>query len=339
MNKKELINKVKESLESIGCPENTLDYQKEGIYLSEDETFLGSLKWLPEDNLHRMIDCDISMCKSFDEAYQLFGKRGALRFDPYVVYSEERGNPSLCIRRNRFMHMFRGYRFQVSGTIAGIGDYGSSAYNMTFLTRPGYGDNLISKGLISYMLWWAAMIDAGFAFKNFYELFKKDKSILDDFIGKSMAHWRVGRDQHWSDLEPYITVSNDHIDTCNRNMYHVYSEHTGVIAYLAIGRKTVQVEIADHLLTITIPDLNDVGYDMTNEDDIDAFESQITILENNHYLEMIAVMALNLCGIHISFINWYHTFRKVRPMRKLNVPGVKNVESLNGIYKCEPDEF
>ena len=63
------------------------------------------------------------------------------------------------------------------------------------------------------------------------------------------------------------------------------------------------------------------------------------MLENNHYLEMLAVMALKLAGIHISFMNFYPLKGRMKTMRPINAPGVISVKNLNDIYNCTPDEF
>lgn len=332
--KKELINAITEKMTAAGVSEG----KRNNYYM--DKSFTESLRYLPEKNLQKMLDCDLSKCTSFSEAYQAFGRSGALRFKPYILQSHD-DNPSLCIRRDRFLHMFRGYHFQVSGTEDGIGDCGSGAYRTDFITRASYCESMLTKGLISYMLWWAAMIDVGFNFDNFRDLFKNDKPVLEDFLNRSMGYWRVGRDQHWGDIEPYIVFSTGEIDKCKRTMYQLYDKVNKIGVYFAMGKKTVQVQLSkQRLLTITIPDLNEgVGYDLEDEDERDEYDSQVYILEQNHYIEMITVMALALCGVKLSFINWYLLFGESSNMPPINAPGVTTVHSLNDIYKKEPDEF
>lgn len=332
--KKELINAIEEKMVVANVAEGERDDFLMG------EPFIASLKWLPEENLQKMLACDLSQCTSFNEAYQAFGRNGAFRFQPYIVQNRE-DNPSLCIRRDRFLHMFRGNYFQVSGTESGIGDCGSGAYRMNFLTQTSYGEKIFTKGLISYMLWWAAMIDVGFGFDNFHKLFEKDRQVLDDFLDKSMSYWRVRRDQHWCDIDSYIEFSTGEIDKCKRTMYQLCDKANKIGVYFAMGKKTVQVQLSgQRLLTITIPDFNEgVEYDLEDEDDKDDYDSQVYVLEQNHYIEMITVMALALCGIKLSFINWYILFGKRSDLPPINAPGVTTVRSLNDIYKKKPDEF
>ena len=49
--------------------------------------------------------------------------------------------------------MFRGYHFQASNTVQGIGDAGSGSYRTDFLMYR------VFPCLMSYILWWAAYID------------------------------------------------------------------------------------------------------------------------------------------------------------------------------------
>lgn len=334
-NKKELINKIAAMLEENGVPEPKYD-----DYVFSEE-FTKSLRWLPEENLQKMLKCDLSKCKTFGDAYQVFGRNGTLRFTPYIVNNGEE-NPSMCIRRDRFLHMFRGYHFQVSGTVDGIGDCGSGAYRTDFLTSASYYEKMLNKGLIAYMLWWAAMADAGFGFDNFRALFDEDKSVLEDFLNKSTAYWGCHFNYKWSDIEPYIVFSSGEIDKCSRKMYQLIDKCNKLGIYFAMGKKTIQVQVSDcKLLTLTIPDLNEgAGYDLTDEDDLDEYESQVYVLEENHYIEMLTVLALSLCRVKLSFINWYLLTGSGCPnLKPINSPDVVTVKSLNDIYKCEPDEF
>ena len=172
--KQQLIDKVQETMAKNGVSAPSEKHKMPGV-----ETFIQSLQWLPEENLQIMADCDISGCKSFQEAYQAYGRAGAFKFTPYLVDAKHSSNPCLCIRRNRFMHMFRGHYFQVSETVTGIIDHENGAYRTTFLTKVPYGNEMLRTGLISYMLWWAAFISVGFCFDNFRELFDANTRVLE----------------------------------------------------------------------------------------------------------------------------------------------------------------
>lgn len=332
--KKELINKTYEKLNSMGITH--LSDFKDMFDVDEDATC--GLMFMPIENIQKLVECPLNKCTNLKDVYQAWGKCGALRFTPYEV--DEDDNPSLVLRHNRFLHMFRGYSFQASGTSDGISDCGSGSYHTNFLTKTRYYNRVLHDGLISYMLWWAALIDVGFRFDNFIELFNKDIKPIEKFLADSMRYWNRDTGYKWSDVEKYITFDTGNIDTMQRKMYQL-KDYNGVVAYLAIGKKSVQVETVDStLLTIKIPELNEgTDYVLEDYDDLAEFEDEVHILEQNHYLEMIAVMALKLVGIHISFTNFYPLKGRMQTMRTINAPNVTNVTSLNDIYNCTPDEF
>ena len=97
---------------------------------------------------------------------------------------------------------------------------------------------------MSYMLWWAALIDVGFRFDNFIEAFNKDIKPIEKFLSDSMRYWNRSTSYKWSDVEKFITFSTGNIDIMQRKMYQL-NDGDDVFAYLAIGKKSVQVETAD----------------------------------------------------------------------------------------------
>ena len=332
--KQELINEIYEKLNTAGVVDSREVFD---TMFNTDEDANSGLMFMPIENLQKIAECPIDKCTQFREVYQAWGKCGALKFTPYEV--DEDYYPSLVLRHNRFLHMFRGYHFQASGTVDGIIDYGSGSYRTDFLTQSKHYNRILSSGLVAYMLWWAALIDVGFRFDNFVEAFNKDIKPIEKFLSDSIKCWRGPEGYSWADVEKYITIETGNINTRERKMYQL--DDGGLIAYLAIGKKSVQVETADNVLvTIKVPELNlGTDYDLDDEDDCYDFEIEVETLENNHYLEMLAVMALKLAGIHISFMNFYPLKGRMKTMRPINAPGVVSVKDLNDIYNCTPDEF
>ncbi len=340
MSKKEMIKDVCDKLTEKGLLEHVM--HDEYTNYSPSRGFGSTLRWLPVENLKKMVSCDISRCKDFRQVYDAWGRAGALRFEPYIaVDDEDDGNPSLVVRRDRFIHMFRGYHFQASGTIDGIGDCGSGAYRMDFVTRVPYYDKLLSNGIITYMLWWAGFIDVGFQFDNFREMFHNNIDVLNSFMNKSMGAWHLNQCRTWSDVEEYIKWETGNIDTVNRTMYQLVDDSGVVFCYMAMGKKTIQIELAgSQMFTLAIPNLNEDGiYNLDDEDELDEFESQEKVLIDNHYIEMLTVMAFKLCGVNLSFHGWWPLEKNFDKMRPINRPGVVDLKSLNEIYKKEPDEF
>lgn len=327
---KELVNRICEMLNEHGFVD-TYRHGESGPYTPE-RGFGAGLMYMPTENLERIINCEVKDWSEFIKVYNAWGRAGVLRFKPYSDHS--RNNPSLVIRHNRYLHMFRGYHFQASNTIQGIGEAGSGSYRTEFLIYA------LRPFLTSYILWWAAYIDVGFQFNNFIESFDNDKQSLEDFLHESMAFWKCDTQYHWNDVENYIKVDYTPIDINARKMYQITDDGVKVAAYLAIGKETVQVQTVEKTFTFTFPNLSE-GLPESYAEDEDRMEEIAERLEDNHYREMIAVMLLKLAGIHISFINWYplsHNVDLMR-MRPINAPDVTNVKSLANIYKAEPDEI
>lgn len=336
--KKELVNTICRELSR--CFGEDTDQFGHKVPYSPERGFGAGLMYLPLENLEAMRDCKISDDAKFGDVYQAWGRAGALRFKPYAVRDED--SVSLVLRHNRFLHMFRGYYFQASGTTSGDGDFGHGSYRTDFLTTAGWNCEIINKGLIAYMLWWAAYIDVGFQYRNFQDCFEDDIATVEEFLHNSIRDYYGAFQYHWSDIASMITTSNEPIDSNARRVYQLTDDGKSVLTYLAIGKKTIQVQTAKQTLTLEIPDLlTGSGYSRDKEDDMEAVESEVEILESNHYLEMLAVMLLKLANIHISFINWYslRPAKETDYMRPINAPDVINVESLNEIYKAVPDEF
>lgn len=335
-NKKELINKIEEALEEKGFS-SAIHFARPGY-----DTFVESLRWLPEKNLEGMLQTDISKCTDFDAAFQAYGRAGVFKFKPYMVPQDICENPCLCIRRDRFMHMFRGYHFQVSATVDGREDCESGAYRMDFLTKASYHTSMMRESLISYMLWWGSFISVGFCFDNVREIFNTDKDVLEEYLHTCMHFWGTDAKYTWTDVEKYIAWSIGSIDIKARNLYQLCDKgSSNVHAYIAIGKKTVQIELmGNKLLTLTLPDLNEgVGYNLEDEDDLMEYECDVEVLERNHYLEILTIMALFLCNIKINFTVWYWLAAAPRNIVYRKAANIKDMNSVNDIHNCIPDEF
>lgn len=314
-----------------------IDAYGEHVPYSSTCGFGKGLLYMPSENLEKMVNCELPDTNDFSKIYYAWAREGALKFTPYISDANE--NPTLVVRYNRYISMFRGYFFQASGTIEGYGDYGHSSYRTDYLTHSNGSKGILRCGMISYMLWWAGLIDVGFTFRNFEELFYTDISIIDEFVNRSSRYWRRGYNYHWSDVAKYISISNDEIDTRFRTPMQLRNDK-GIMAYIAIGKKTVQVQTSKRLVTITVPAFEiGSGYDLSNEDDRWSMEDEIELLENNNYLEAIATMAASLAGIHMSFTGFYWTSKAGKALRPINAPNVKTISDANGIWKITPDDM
>lgn len=314
------------------------------LEFTTDDGFCKGLLYLPRENLIRMVQCPIDDWSDLGKVYNAWGRAGALRFEPYVV--DEDTNPSLVVRHDRYIHMFRGYHFQASGTIDGIGDCGSGSYRIDFLTNGGRHGGVIKDSLLSYMLWWASFIDVGFRFDNFVKLFNSKRDVLEHFLNLTIKYCGGPSSYRWDDIENHIEIGDGNIDIYNRKMYQLQSEGNGVDAYMAIGYNSVQVETVDNkLVTIHIPEPGfGTSYNFESEldsDDWTEYDRECLMLADYHFREILLVMAAKLAGIDINFIGYrfLHPSKDRKRMKPINRPEVVIVKSLNEIYKAEPDNY
>ncbi len=335
--KKELIKGICNKLTRKGFVEETLPGLDEYTNYSPDRGFGKTLMWLPEENLKKMFDCDISKCTNFKQTYELWGKAGALRFKPYIIKKDN--NPCLVLKRDRFLRLFHGFYFQVSDSPNGNEDYGSGSYRTDFLVRAEAHADILRKGMIGNMLWWAALIDVGFAFDNFKDLFKTDIEVVNNFIRYVRWSWNRTNSKPWADIEMYLNWTAGSIDKINRKVYQLVDKSGVVFLYMSMGKKTIQVQKGSRVLTLTIPCLIEgTEYDLNNESDKEDFNEQIQGLEDSSYLEMLLVMVLKLADVNLNFTGWW-ALDKIERMRPINSPDVISVTTLKDIYGQEPDEF
>lgn len=332
--KKELIDKVCEQLNAKGL--KTKNAYGEVIPFSYDDGELSGFKFLPMENLVKMSECSIENLDDYKAIYHTWGENGVLNFKPYVVTDYD-GYPSLIMRHNRFLRLSLGHNFAVFDDFDDGASCGSCSYEMDYLIQCDRRERVFNKGLITYLLWWAALIDVGFRFNNFVKLFNQDKEVIEQFLHENMKYWNHLMNYTWADVEKLITVENGNIDTTHRKVYQV-STKDEVVAYLAIGEKTVQVETSNNrLLTINIPDFFvGTNYNLDKVSDLEYYNAEVYAMKRYHYLEIIAVMALKLAGVHISFTGVYTIDKTVTKMKPINA---FNVANLNAIYNAVPDEF
>lgn len=335
--KKKILNKVCKQLNAKGL--TTQNAFGDVIPFSIDEGELRGFKYLPMENIKKLSECDIEKLNNFKSIYAKWGRQGILNFEPYE-YDEYDGYPTLVLRHNRFLQLDSGKHFQASENMEGYSGCNSNSYDMLFLVQYAWDENVFNNSLVTYMLWWAALIDTGFHYKNFIELFNKDKTVIEKFLHANMKYWMHPMDYTWEDVERRITVEKGNIDFSSRKVFQIYT-NAEIIAYLAIGKQTVQVETSNNrLLTIHIPDfMIGTNYLLDETSDYEQYMAEAYAMQKNHYLEMLAVMALKLAGVHISFVNAYAIDKSIKPLRPINAPNVPMVNNLNAIYGVVPDEF
>lgn len=285
-----------------------------------DSESITELSWLPEDNLKRIAEYDgYSKAKDYRSLYQAWGREGFFKFTPYVV--DCNSNTTLCVRHNKFLHMFRGYHFQLSGTPDGDGDYGSGLLrtdNFINIMR----DYNYSKSHLGFIILYAAMIDCGFQNDNFRDLFYSDKKEVDEFFRNSMKYWGINVDYGYDIVNKYISYRDGSIDidAVDRTVY-CFRGKDGVWCRFWSSPKAVEVEYCydtdsdvgkSKVVRFEIPEpvvgINTDSIKWWNEEDTEdlnmAFDTACFKYEKIEYF--ILLMLLKLIGINSNYMATYN---------------------------------
>lgn len=147
-NKEVLINTLRDELVKRGFYEELGDPFSEEFTF--DKSFLETVKEaLPESQIERMIETlrTEKFSGKASNAYLKFKETGQLKVEPAILGDSRSGIPSLMLSWGNYLHWFRGYHFQISGTHSGHGTVYSGAdrldhaLNSISNLRDDYADN------------------------------------------------------------------------------------------------------------------------------------------------------------------------------------------------------
>lgn len=130
--KKELVAELKGKLINMGFYEDYSDPFATKFMFDKD--FMNTISVaVPESQ----IQCMIEMIEqhSFSTAaglYNAFKAAGLLHVEPIIMEDKKGKVPSLMLGWKKYLHWFRGYHFQISGTHSGIGSFYSGADRLDF---------------------------------------------------------------------------------------------------------------------------------------------------------------------------------------------------------------
>lgn len=276
--------------------------------------------WLPEENLKKMAEFDAGYrtAKSFADLYQSFGREGFYKFKPYVVDGKD--NETLCIRHNRFLHMFRGYHYQISATPDGKVDCGTGLMRTDNFIKMLHNEDY-AKSHLGFIIMYAAMIDCGFQNDNFRSLFYSDKDAVDEYFRKSMEYWGIKFTYGYDIVNKYISYRDGTLTEkeCGHYVYCFRDRH-GVWCRFWMSEKAVEVEYCcdtdsgignSRIIRFDIPDpiegldFKSIGWwtDDDTEDMRISFEEACYTHEKVEYF--ITLMLLKLVGINTNFMASY----------------------------------
>lgn len=345
--KAEYISKICEKLQEGGFK----SYDAEDILgrepiatLDSDSFELRAFRWLPEENLRKMSEFDYSKYEDWSKLYQAFGREGFFNMKPFITTKYEE-NPSLVLRHNRFLHMFRGYYFQISSTVTGQVDNGHGSFRTDGLLRNAEPRNFVRQSKLYYMLLYAALIDCGFMSTPFINLFENDRAAVDEFLSKSLKAWFIYNTYTWDDIAGYFTTSHESIIPAEHDkVYEVYAG-LATLCRFCVDKKSISVEYKPKgaalttTLTLNIPDVFDGVEPIEDEDD--KYDMQYAIdrcFNDKSYPKlMLLVMVLKLAGINLNWVACY-AVKKLDVFPKLNTNETIEVNKLSDVKIDVTDE-
>lgn len=317
--KTELLQQISDRLNAKGFTEHS----SKDLLSSDRQPFavgrglMKQFQWLPEENLKKIAEFDISACKDYTDVYQTWGRKGFFKFVPYIVDGKD--NPTLVLKHNKFMHMFRGYHFQISGTKDGIGECNIGNFRTSGLLRLLANYEHYEDSHLLFLMMYSAMIDCGFQNDNFRYAFYDHTDVIDKFFAASMKYWRVNFPYDSSLLQQYISYEDATLDSLeNTETTYEICVHGEPVCRFYMLQDEICVEYnptieltQSRLVRFSIPDacvgIAQDALTRMGDEGIDDMYGEIkdSISKYETIEQWILVMVLKLVGIHTCFMATY----------------------------------
>lgn len=302
------------------------------------------IEFIPEENW-KLINANYGEIRTEDKTLGSFlakaGELGYLKFEPYIK-ADSYGTPTLALAYNRYVHLFRGYYYQVSFTPDGVGDYSSPGIRIDEILRLFEG---MRDSKLLHSLYYMNCIAACFGIDEFDKLLETRPELVDEFMRLSVKRIFADYNTTYNDLMDYKSSIKD--DTFMTNAKFVYSvpytktmdayrlydlsqEYPRfVIEY--IGNGCLQYEkynFTDMFVGVNVEELaDDWGY---SQEEVTKIISEKIQHDPRVYCEL-AMFILNQVGVKCNFMAAY----SVKPCDALmpsNNPNIIRVENMNAIY-------
>lgn len=294
------------------------------------------LKWLPDLNLKQILKYSIpKKGMKIEDLRKEWGRQGFFKFKPYI---EDDYYPSLVLRTNRFLHMFRGYHFQVSYTHNGIGEYESGIQRiepLLKLCRDTIYEEFAAHSKYVALLWYSHLITVGSVIDSFRECLS-DSQLLTKFLVDTLACMGVSLNYSWDELKGYVSYGVGNIPYDEYQTVWEYDKDK-ILFRLAFNEQKVQVEYMrngkPHVLTLAIPDIFE-GVTTSNYSEEELEEIREEVLElGGKYIGNIGtftLLALSLAGFHANYMAMYSLEPRecLRPINSDNIVQVSKLEDI-----------
>lgn len=317
-----------------------------------------TLSYIPTENLIKLVD-NFSYIKEntvtgfLNEA----AKSGFLTFKPYITKNAY-GTPTLVLKYNRFVHLFRGYNYQCSYTANGIGEYSSAGIRIDHITK--LFDRELRECKLLKMLYYMNLITCCSELDSFNKLLKESPEVVDKFMRLSTSDIFDNYDvEYVRDMTnifnflsqeglPYGNVIYDRLNSPMlpdpKEVLRINASDTSDYGRLKIYYPDIiGIEVPTGNLcseTLLIAPKVYEGFDSKtiekfahiNDMDVDEYKEYISsrIFGDNHVFSQLVAYLLNSCGFVINYMVVY-PINNNETMRAINSNGVEVLKNLGSI--------
>lgn len=292
--------------------------------------------------------------KTFAYFMKSASKMGYLKFEPYIK-ENECGTPTLILKYNRYVHLFRGYHYQCSYTADGHGEYSSAGSRTDYLNNI-FGRELRESKLLK-VLYYMNLIACCKGIDAFDNLLKTNPELVDKFMKASTKDVFDSYD---------ITYMNDMMNVFSlvdtgasdekqklpepKDIFRVALNATTDMCRIKIyDTRLVGIEVwldeKVQEVLFTLPDWTEGVNDKRLRDEADwedmYYEEYIkwktdVIYSKKEILTSFINYALNTCGFVTNYMVTYPmNDAKDSKLRALNRQDIKEFKSLNDVPKYD----
>lgn len=315
------------------------------------DEFYTVLSVLPDNNLRTLISTFYYLSKqcgedkTFDKLMEVASRYKYLIFKPYILIN---GNetPTLVLKYNRYVHLFRGYNYQCSYTVNGIGEYSSASVRIDTL-RSIFGREFKDSKLAK-VLYYMNLIACCSGLDVFNKLLEKDSEVIDEFMRQSTKDIFTNFDITYKDLshmaifseeseltslsEPIEILRVPESDTTDYCRVRIYDTYMISIEYFQGRPREVLFRLPSWEDGVSEDVIKECAYweEMTIAE-YKNFKSREIYDNDNVYLSLVTY-AMNTCGYITNYTVTYPMgSRKDNKLRALNSKGIVPYNTLNDV--------
>ena len=315
------------------------------------KNIIADLKYIPVDNIRKLllnfIDINVKCSRdTFSEFLGEAAKLGHLSFEPYITRNSH-NNPTLVLKYNRYVHLFRGYHYQCSYTADGVGTYSNAGVRIDHTTNSFPRE--FKQGKLLKMLYYMNLIACCKCLDTFNKLLRKHPEVVDEFMRESTANIFDDYDITFKgDMLSMINSMDSEVDYAEpiETLRVPVNDTSDYCRVKVFNANTVAIEFSNgsrvNEVMFTLPDCGQgVSTDvlrrfaavdeMSVEEFVDGNSKDI-YSNSDIYLSLVN-FAMNMCDFVINFVTVYSISDKedisIRALNNPNIGVIKNLSSFD----------